>query len=297
MEFAGRVAIVTGGGRGLGRAYALGLAARGARVLVNDLGAGVVGGGSSEQPAAEVVAEIRSAGGFAEPNFASVSTLAGARAIVDQAISSYGRLDILVNNAGVSEMLRFEDTPVEVLRKNLEVHLLGAFHVLQAAWSELGRSDAGRVVNVVSGGIFGMRDLTAYSAAKGAVFSFTRSLAQEVGDSPLRVNAIMPQAITRLMGNVTLSEAELRKLAGSEPEGMVPLLLFLASADCQLNGETLSGGGGRYARVGLVETRGVVDNDWTPEKVDGALGRIMDQSGSRMLVSSHDRYGYRFDAM
>ena len=204
LRFDDRVAIVTGAARGIGRSYALLLAARGARVVVADHGGGPSGTGSSPEPAAEVVREITDAGGQAVACCASVSEESSAAQIVDAAIESFGRLDIVVNNAGIHDPGLFADLTIDQFHRMIEVHYLGTLFVIRSAWPHLVRAGYGRVVNTVSEAMLGgVAELTSYGAAKGAVFGLTRNLATEGQAHGIRVNAIAPRAYTRLSAEHT----------------------------------------------------------------------------------------------
>lgn len=168
LSFEGRVAVVTGAGRGIGRAHARLLAARGAKVVVNDLGGSMEGDGSDAGPAQKVVDEIASAGGEAVADTHDVSTPAGGQAIVDTAIERFGRIDILVNNAGIIRYAGLPDIDAENLERHLAVHLVGSFNTMRAAWPHFVEQQYGRVVLTTSSGMLGMDNNLSYAAAKGA---------------------------------------------------------------------------------------------------------------------------------
>ena len=177
LRFDGRVAIVTGAGRGIGRAHALALADRGAKVVVNDVGGALAGHGSDAGPAAAVVAEIVAAGGDAVANVASVADEAGAASIVADAIEHFGRIDIVVNNAGNLDAGGLPELTADAVARHLDVHVLGSLNVTRAAWPHLVEQGYGRIVLTASVGFFGSAHLLAYSTAKGATVSLARSLA------------------------------------------------------------------------------------------------------------------------
>ncbi len=193
-----RVVVITGAGRNLGRAYALLLAARGAKVIVNDLGVAISdtdgsGDAPAENPAHEVVAAIVAAGGEAVANTDSVATEAGGEAIIATALDTYGRVDALVNNAGVVRQSPFEDYADELLWPVLESQIGGHFHVTRPAWRAMQAQGYGRVLNLSSGaGLWGVPTMTGYSAAKMAIVGLTRALAQEGEPHGITVNAIAP---------------------------------------------------------------------------------------------------------
>jgi NAD(P)-dependent dehydrogenase (short-subunit alcohol dehydrogenase family) len=194
LHFAGKVAIVTGGGRGVGRCHALNLGSRGARVVVADLGGPVDGTtGPSSEPADEVVAEIRAAGGEAVACYASVAEESGAAAIVDTALDAFGRLDIVLNNAGITDPERFEDQTAAQFRTMLDVQYLGTVYVCKAAWPHLVAQRSGRIVNTCSEGPLGIHaKMTSYGGAKGGVIGFTLGLAAEAPTYGIAVNGFSP---------------------------------------------------------------------------------------------------------
>ena len=180
LRFDGRVAIVTGAGRGVGRSHAALLAAKGAKVVVADHGGGLDGLGSSAGPAAAVVAEIAAAGGTAVACYASVAEEDSAQTIVETALEAFGRVDIVINNAGIHDPGLFADLSAEQFRRMLDVHYFGTLNVTKAAWPHLVAAGYGRIVNTVSEAMLGgITQLSSYGAAKGAVFGLTRNLATE----------------------------------------------------------------------------------------------------------------------
>ncbi|MBT8447187.1 MAG: SDR family NAD(P)-dependent oxidoreductase, partial [Gammaproteobacteria bacterium] len=189
LDFGGAVAIVTGAGRGLGRAHAVMLASRGCRVVVNDLA-------GDDDPAGEVVAEIVAAGGTATADHHSV--IDEPAGIVDTARQQFGQLDIVVNNAGVLEGSTLADTDPELWHRVFDIHFRGTVDVCRAAWPHLVSSGHGRIINTSSSGMLGNSGLTSYGAAKAAVFGFTRSLAIEGLPLGIGVNCILPSARTRI---------------------------------------------------------------------------------------------------
>lgn len=288
LRFDGRVAVVTGAGRGVGRAHALLLAAKGAHVVVADHGGSLDGAGSSWQPAEGVVAEIVEAGGSAVACQASVAEQDSATSIVDTALDAFGRIDIVVNNAGIHDPGLFGQLTAEQFRRMLDVHFLGTVFVTQAAWPHLIAAGYGRVVNTVSEAMLGgITQLSSYGAAKGAVFGLTRNLATEGLVHGIRVNAIAPRAFTRLSAahsdtlatEMAMPREVMDQINASMPaELCAPAAAFLAHESCPLNGEVLQVGMGGVARLAVVYGKGISSPSITAEEIAERLGEVMDVS-------------------
>ncbi|WP_427869497.1 SDR family oxidoreductase [Leucobacter luti] len=250
----GRVAIVTGAGRGLGREHALELARQGAKVVVNDLGTSLSGDGISQGPAQDVVDEIVAAGGEAVANGADIADFAQAKELVDQAIAAFGRLDILVNNAGFVRDRMLVNAEEDEWNAVLRVHLNGHFAPLRHAsayWrqeAKEGRTPDARVINTSSGaGLQGSVGQAAYSAAKGGIASLTLVAAQELGRYGVKVNAIAPSARTR-MTEGPFADAMAAPEDGFDrmhPGNVSPIVAWLASTDAQITGRVIEVEGGR----------------------------------------------------
>jgi NAD(P)-dependent dehydrogenase (short-subunit alcohol dehydrogenase family) len=271
LRFDGRVAIVTGAGRGIGRAYALLLASRGARLVVNDLGGSMEGVGSDTGPAASVVDEIVSAGGTAIADTNDVSAEAGAQGLIDAATSTYGRIDVLINNAGVMRWAGMPDVDFENLAVHLGVHVGGSFNTVRAAWPHMVAGAYGRIVMTTSSGLFGLPKNTSYAAAKGAVIGLTRSLATAGAKHGVRVNAIAPAAATRMGGDT--------EAADMSPDLAAPMAAYLAHEDCPVTGEIYAAGAGRFARLFIASTPGYVSSAPTVEDVAEHWKAINDETG------------------
>lgn len=272
LRFDGRVAIVTGAGRGIGRGHAVLLANRGARVVVNDRGGSVQGDGADTGPASDVAAEITAAGGTAIPDANDVATPVGAQALVDAAIREFGRLDILVNNAGIMRWAAFPDVSDDDLEQHWAVHAGGSFHMARAAWPHLVDQGYGRIVMTTSTGVLGLSHNTAYAMAKGGVIGLTRSLAAAGVAHGIKVNGVAPAAATRMAGPVSDPGA-------MTPELVAPMVAYLAHEDCPVNGELYTAGAGRFARLFLGTTAGCVVPDPTVEAVAGHWAAINDLAG------------------
>jgi NAD(P)-dependent dehydrogenase (short-subunit alcohol dehydrogenase family) len=282
LRLDGRIAIVTGAGGGVGRAHALALAARGARVVVNDLGIALDGSEPSSKVADAVVREIEQAGGEAVADANSVAEPAQARAIVQHAVDAFGRLDILVNNAGVLDDRPLADVDDDYIDRVLDTHLVGAMTLCRAAWTPMVEQGHGRIVNTSSGAIFGSAVGTAYQTAKAGLIGLTRSLALAGADRGIRVNAIMPTAYTRMTAGVpdpTFRDF-MRRTFG--PERVAALVVLLASDAAPVNGECFLVGGGRVARAFLGVTAGYISDDPSPEDFAAHLAAVMDTA--KMIV-------------
>lgn len=294
LNYEGRVVVVTGAGRGLGAEYARAFAARGASVVVNDLGTSLTGSEASTEPASQVVDEIRTAGGSAVATFGSVATAAGAAEAIEAALDSFGRIDTVINNAGIIRMVPFDEVTVEGIQQHLDVHLFGTIQMCKAAWPHFTGQGYGRIVNTVSGAIFGLPSAVEYVAAKGAVFAVTRSLAQESLPLGIRINAIAPQASTRMLKGSAL-DPELREQLDRimRPELVSPGVLYLGHEACELNGETLAVSGGKVSRIGLTYNEGIMDPGLSPEEIGDRLDEVLDESSARVWASANDRYRAR----
>lgn len=289
LRFDGRVAVVTGGGRGLGRAYGLLLAERGARVVVNDAGVSVVGRPTDEDPAAEVVAEIGARGGEAVASTDSVATSAGGRAIIETALDTWGRIDIVVNNAGVGgSATAFEDITDDQLRSVIDTHLLGAFNTLRPAWPHLVAAGYGRVLNVSSSSALGMESSWDYPAAKAGLIGLTKSLAIRGRAAGIRVNALMPMAYTRPMADYSKEAIRRWMAANFRPEQVAPVAAWLVHDQVPCSGEVFHAGAGQVARVVFAVTPGFRDPDLTLELVSGHFDEVMDLDGLHVVRDSRE---------
>jgi NAD(P)-dependent dehydrogenase (short-subunit alcohol dehydrogenase family) len=298
ITFDGRVAIVTGAGGGLGRTYALELARRGAKVVVNDLGGSVDGTGGEHTAAQKVVDEIKAAGGEATPNYDSVSTPEGGENIVKTAVDAYGKVDVVINNAGILRDKSFAKLTWEDLDAVLDVHLKGAFYVSQPAFKIMKENGYGRFVFTASNaGVFGNFGQTNYGAAKMGLVGLSNIIAIEGEKAGIKSNVLCPVAATRMTMELLGDFA-----SQLEPELVTPLVTFLASEACDRTHEIFSAAGGRYARVfiglapgwyggkGYVPTaEDVLDNLDQIEKQDGYIvpGSVGDELGA--LVSTLSR--------
>jgi len=284
LKFDGRVAIVTGAGRGIGRAHALLLGERGARVVVNDVGGSMEGVGADSGPASTVAAEILAAGGVAIADTSDVSTAEGAQTLVEAATSAFGRLDILINNAGIIRWARFPRADADNLAAHLAVHVAGSFNTARAAWPHMVERQYGRIVMTTSAGIFGLPHNTSYAAAKAGVIGLTRSLTTTGAAHGIKINLIAPAAFTRMAGQSTdddASRADDPVAAQMAPELVAPMVAFLAHEACPVSGEIYAAGAGRFARIFIASTAGYVNTgpEVTMEDVAGHWAAINDETG------------------
>ena len=275
-SFEGRVAVVTGAGRGIGRAYALLLASRGARVVVNDLGGSIQGTGVDAAVASRVAAEIGAAGGSAIADDSDVASAAGAQALIDAAVDNFGRLDILVNNAGIIKWAGFPEVDQANLERHLAVHVLGSFNTTRAAWPHMVEQGYGRIVMTTSSGIFGLPKNLSYATAKGGVIGLTRSIATMSEAHGIKINLIAPAAMTRMAGPDADPDDTSSPMA---PGQVAPLVAFLAHEACPVNGEMYAAGAGRFARIFIASTPGYVATAPTIEDVAEHWDEINDDEG------------------
>jgi NAD(P)-dependent dehydrogenase (short-subunit alcohol dehydrogenase family) len=282
-----RVVLVTGAARGLGRAHALALAARGYAVVVDDTGTELDGTGGDPAAAAAVAAEIRAAGGTAVPSTADVATHDGAAEAVGVALEEFGRLDALVANAGILRDRTFAKMALDDFDAVVRVHLSAAAYCAKAAWPALVASRSGRVVLTSSAsGLYGQFGQANYAAAKLGLVGLVNVIKQEGARAGVLVNAIAPVAATRMTGPL-LPEAALRGLA---PELVSPVVVHLVSADCRQSGLVLEVGGGQVARVQIVES----DLEELPADDDGVaavLDKLADIATGTPFPSSGDALG------
>ena len=288
LRFDGRVAIVTGGGRGIGLAYCRLLAARGSRVILNDLGTAMEGRGTDAGLAEEAAESIRRDGGTAEADTADVSTTAGAEELIEHARRAFGSVDIVINNAGIFWRDRFPDVAPEDLDRQLAVHLGGTFRVTRAAWPHMARAGRGRIVLTTSSGALGSPNLTSYGTAKAAVLGLARSLATSGVDTGIRVNVVAPMAMTRMM--VAGMRGSPAAVTGDErdPALVAPLVALLCHDDCPTTGETFNAGMRRFSRFVIAESDGYLHagQEVSPEDVLMHWDEIMDASRLRVLPDS-----------
>ena len=275
LSFENRVAVITGAGGGLGREHALLLAARGAQIVVNDLGGAIDGTGGDLGPAAKVVNEIEAMGGVAVADGNSVATPAGGEAIIKTAIDNFGRVDIVINNAGILRDKTFHNMTPDLVDAVIDVHLKGAFNVTRPAWIHMREQKYGRVVNTASNsGILGNFGQANYGAAKMGLVGLTRVLAAEGAKNNIKVNALAPVAKTRMTEELLGSMAD-----RLDPKLVAPIVAWLVHEECPVTGEIYSAAGGRIARMFIGLTEGYYNANLTLEDVRDHFDQIRDETG------------------
>lgn len=293
IRFGGRVAIVTGAGQGIGRMYALELAARGAQVVVNDLGGGRDGAGSDQSAADAVVDEIKAAGGEAVANYDSVATMQGGANIVQTAVDAFGKVDILINNAGILRDKSFLKMTEEEWDLVIAVHLKGAFCVTQPAIKLMKAANYGRVIFTSStSGLYGNFGQCNYGAAKMGVVGIMNTLKLEMANYDVKVNTIAPTAYSRMTSDIFPAEFE-KKL---NPQFNSPMVVYLASEENTLNGMTFVMGAGWYGRTSVVSGNGVCIGDGSraiaPEEIRDHFDQITDLADPKPHESGGSIFEY-----
>jgi len=284
IRFDGRVAIVTGAGNGLGRAHALGLASRGAKVVVNDFGGARDGTGGSLSPAQTVVDEIRRAGGIAMADGADVSNFEQVQAMVDGATREWGRVDLLVANAGILRDKSFAKMEIADFAKVLDVHLIGTFNCCKVVWNTMRERNYGRIVlTTSSSGLFGNFGQANYGAAKAGIVGLMNVLAEEGRKNDIRVNTISPTAATRMTEELLPPQA----LALMRPDSITPAVLYLLSDDAPTR-TIVGAGAGSFAVIKIMESEGInlPHSEWTPEAIAKHFAEIVCQRPARALENA-----------
>jgi NAD(P)-dependent dehydrogenase (short-subunit alcohol dehydrogenase family) len=287
LRFDGRVAVVTGGGRGLGRSYALLLAAQGAKVVVNDPGGSLTGGGGDATPADDVVREITAAGGEAVASVDSVANPDGGKAIIDTALDRFGRIDILIHNAGNVRRAPLREMTYEDFEAVLDVHLRGAFHVVRPSFPVMCDAGYGRIVLTSSiGGLYGNHDVANYAVAKAGVIGLSNVAAIEGAAHGVKSNVIVPAAVTRMAEGIDTS--------AYPPMGadlVAPAVAWLAHENCSITAEILIALAGRVATAVMAETPGVYRPSWSIEDVGDHIDAIRDDTQPLVFPAVPDGHG------
>ena len=308
IRFDGRVAIVTGAGGGLGKDYALALARRGAKVVVNDLGGSAAGEGASTSPAAQVVEQIRDEGGTAVASFASAATREGGSAIVQAALDAWGRVDICIANAGFLRNNRFEDITDDQLDAIIDVHLKGAFYVGQPAYKAMRANGYGRFVFTGSAsGMFGHAWQANYAAGKAGLLGLSNVVALEGSAYGIKSNLLLPTAETRMGDVMSEGYLEIPEFARSVQTAdfsasagrfgrpfTTPLVLYLVSEQCQHTHGVFSANSGRFAQVHIAAAEGWYappgDTPPMPEDVATHFDRICDMTHYHEPMTVYDEF-------
>lgn len=270
MRFDGRVAVITGGGRGLGRAHALLLASRGAKVVINDPGVNMKGDATDEGPAEALANEIRAAGGEAVANTDSVATPEGGKAIIQTALDAFGRIDILIHSAGNVRKALLRDMAYEDFDSVLDVHLRGAFHVLRPAFPLMCDQGYGRIVMTGSiNGLYGKGNSGNYATAKAGLIGLSHSAAIEGAEHGVKSNVLIPAAVTRMSEGIDTSQ-----FPPMNPDMVAPAVAWLCHEDCSVTGEMFVSAAGRVARAWVAESPGVYRPQWSIEDVAANIDAI-----------------------
>jgi NAD(P)-dependent dehydrogenase (short-subunit alcohol dehydrogenase family) len=269
-RFDNRVAVITGSGRGLGRTYALLLASKGAKVVVNDPGGSLRGDGVEIGPAETVVREIKALGGEAVACTESVATPAGGKAIIQSALDHFGRIDVLIHNAGNVRRGSLKEISFEDFDAVLDVHLRGGFNVVRAAFPIMAKAGYGRMVLTSSiGGFYGNHQVVNYSVSKAGLIGLCNTVALEGAPDGVKCNIILPGAVTRMAEGLDISQ-----YPPMEPELVAPVVGYLSHESCSISGEYFVSVGGRVARAYVAETPGVYRPSWSIEEVKEQIDAI-----------------------
>jgi NAD(P)-dependent dehydrogenase (short-subunit alcohol dehydrogenase family) len=309
LRFDDQVAVITGAGGGLGLQYALLLASRGARVVVNDIGGSVTGDGSNSEAAEAAADQIRQHGGQAVGDNHNVTSPEGGQAIINTALDAWGRVDIVINNAGIVRDAPFENMTAEQFEPLLDVHLRGAFHVTRPAWKVMREQGYGRILNTTSAaGILGNAGMSNYGSAKTGLIGFTRVLAAEGADHNIKVNAVAPIAFTRMLthsidtagqpddpaSQAVLDDLVNQYLKKLDPGLVAPVVAFLTHRDCPVTGEIYTVGAGHVSRFFIGRTKGFYSPELSIEQVRDHLDEIRDEAGYTVPGGPADEMGELF---
>jgi NAD(P)-dependent dehydrogenase (short-subunit alcohol dehydrogenase family) len=291
VRFDDRVAVVTGAGGGLGREYALLLASRGCKVVINDLGGAMDGTGAGNTAAEQMVQEIKDAGGEAVPNFDSVADPAGAANIIKTAIDAYGKVDILINNAGILRDKSFLKMEQEDYDKVIGVHLNGSYYCCKAAWPHMRDNAYGRIVSAASGaGVYGNFGQANYGAAKMGIVGLMHVLKQEGAKYNIMCNVIVPIAGTRMTATVMPPNM----LEVFKPALVAPLVAWACSENNTFSGYTFVAGAGYFSRTAFMEGPGAFfdpNNEITLEMIDENIDKITSLEGAQPFDSATAQTG------
>lgn len=277
LRFDGRVAVITGAGRGLGREYALLLGSRGCKVVISDNGGSMRGDEIIANPSDEVVAEIKAAGGEAIACAETVATPEGAKAIVQSAIDTWGKIDILIHNAGNVRYGTIAELSLEDFNSVTDVHFKGGFYLVQSAFPHMQAANYGRIVLTGSiSGLYGSTPSVNYGMSKAGLIGLNNVAALEGGEHGIRSNVIIPNAMTRMADGLDTSQ-----YPRLTPDLVAPMVGWLAHESCSVSGELMVAGGGRMGRIFWTESKGAWLPDWTIEDVANNVEQIRESNGER----------------
>lgn len=277
LNFNGRVAIVTGAGRGLGRAYALELASRGAKIIVNDVGGDIGGSGQDASPASEVVNEIMGRGGAAEINTASVATTEGCQSIIQHALESFEKIDILIHNAGNvrhSPLAKMSDEDFQAV---LDVHFMAGFRLVRGVFPLMAEAKYGRIVLTSSiGGLYGNHDIVNYAMSKSGMIGLNNVVALEGEAVGVKCNLIVPGSLTRIASGADERgfPIDFSAFPPMSPDMVAPMVSWLAHEECSVTGEMMISIAGRMARAFIAESPGIYKEHWKLEEIGECIDLI-----------------------
>lgn len=300
LRYDNRVAIVTGAGSGLGRAYATFLAIRGASVVVNDVGLRKC---STDRlhPAERTAADITSVGGTAIANTGDVTSFEAVNSLIEQTLDHFGGIDIVINSAGIDGRIPLDEVTLHDLQRYLDVHVGGSFMVTKAAWPYLRSNEYGRVVLTGSSAMLGLEARLHYSAAKGGVLGLMRTFAAEGKSHGINVNALWPLGMTPMARDAfreeALPEEHQRGLESAADIGLVtPVVGWLVHEECSTTGEILHVACGRVARVYLAQGPGILDRNMTVESIRDQWSAIFEETPHTVLRHAQDSTGWAFSS-
>ncbi len=286
-RFDGRVAVITGSGRGLGFEYARLLAGLGAKIVINDNGSALDGSGGDTSVAQQAVDQIKAEGGEAVACTESVATAEGGKAIIDAALDSWGRIDVLIHNAGNTRFDSLCEITHEAFRALVDVHMMGAFNVVRPAFPVMKAAGYGRVVLTGSiGGIYTMPQTVHYAMSKASMIGLNNAVSVEGNEFGVKSNVILPGAVTRMAEGIDTSQ-----FPPMDPALVAPMVGYLAHEDCAVSAEIYAAVAGRMARVYVTETHGVWHQDWSIDSVAENLDAIRDTSNNLTFHPAEGGFG------
>ncbi len=286
-RFDGRVAVITGSGRGLGFEYARLLAGLGAKIVINDNGSALDGSGGDTSVAQQAVDQIKAEGGEAVACTESVATAEGGKAIIDAALDSWGRIDVLIHNAGNTRFDSLGEITHEAFRALVDVHMMGAFNVVRPAFPVMKAAGYGRVVLTGSiGGIYTMPQTVHYAMSKASMIGLNNAVSVEGNEFGVKSNVILPGAVTRMAERIDTSQ-----FPPMDPALVAPMVGYLAHEDCAVSAEIYAAVAGRMARVYVTETHGVWHQDWSIDSVAENLDAIRDTSNNLTFHPAEGGFG------